>query len=101
MSPCASAGHSISRTFTLVHISKVETINVFFLGICPAEWNRPRKRLCVVLITENTEEHNYARSALRHIALQSVYNPERVRFAYIFKVNINISFYTCLVCVII
>lgn len=54
-------------------------------GICPAEWNRPRKRLCVVLITENSEEHNFARGALRNIALQSAYSLEKVRFAYIYK----------------
>lgn len=30
-------------------------------GICPAEWNRPKKRLCVILITENSGNHDYAR----------------------------------------
>ena len=60
-------------------------INEFLLGVCPAEWNRPRKKLCVILITENSENHNHARQALRKIALESTYSPERVRFAYIFK----------------
>ncbi|XP_068153166.1 dnaJ homolog subfamily C member 16 [Drosophila tropicalis] len=54
-------------------------------GVCPAEWNRPRKRLCVVLITENSVEHDSARGTLRQIALQSGYSLERVRFAYMFK----------------
>ena len=54
-------------------------------GVCPAEWNRPRKRLCVILVTENTEMHNEARSILRKIALESGYNRERVRFAYIYQ----------------
>ncbi|GAB0090549.1 DnaJ homolog subfamily C member 16 [Sergentomyia squamirostris] len=54
-------------------------------GVCPAEWNRPRKRLCVILVTENTNNHDTARQALRRIALESSYNPERVRFAYIYK----------------
>lgn len=54
-------------------------------GVCPAEWNRPRKRLCVILVTENTNSHDNARNVLRKIALESSYNPERVRFAYIFK----------------
>ncbi|XP_030379911.1 dnaJ homolog subfamily C member 16 isoform X2 [Scaptodrosophila lebanonensis] len=54
-------------------------------GVCPAEWSRSRKRLCIILITENTAEHDLARGALRHIALQSGYSSERVRFAYIFK----------------
>lgn len=54
-------------------------------GVCPTEWNRPRKRLCVILVTEKTETHDAARSALRKIALDSAYNPERVRFAYIYQ----------------
>ncbi|XP_015044383.2 dnaJ homolog subfamily C member 16 [Drosophila pseudoobscura] len=54
-------------------------------SVCPAEWNRPRKRLCVILITENTDEHNVARGAMREIALHSRYSVERVRFAYMFK----------------
>lgn len=56
-----------------------------FDGICPAEWNRPRKRLCIILVTENTENHDQARETLRRIALQSSYSTERVRFAYIYK----------------
>lgn len=54
-------------------------------GICPTEWNRPRKRLCVILITENTNEHDQARDALRKIALESAFSAERVRFAYIYQ----------------
>lgn len=54
-------------------------------GVCPAEWNRPRKRLCVVLITENIPTHDEARQAMRRIALESTYSPERVRFAYIYQ----------------
>lgn len=59
----------------------------FTSGICPAEWNRPRKRLCVILITENTEAHNEAREALRKIALESAFSADRVRFAYIYQVG--------------
>lgn len=54
-------------------------------GICPAEWNRPKKRLCVILVTENSGHHDYARQVLRRIAIESTYNPERVKFAYIYK----------------
>lgn len=67
--------------------------NCFFIvcrhyaGICPAEWNRPRKRLCVILVTENTEAHNEAREALRKIALENAFSAERVRFAYIYQVR--------------
>lgn len=54
-------------------------------GICPTEWNRPRKRLCVILVTENTDAHDEARDALRKIALESAFSAERVRFAYIYQ----------------
>lgn len=54
-------------------------------GICPAEWNRPRKKLCVILVTENVDTHDEARRALRKIALESGYSAERVRFAYIYQ----------------
>lgn len=54
-------------------------------GICPTEWNRPRKRLCVILVTENTNEHDRARDALRKIAIESAFSVERVRFAYIYQ----------------
>ncbi|XP_043065434.1 dnaJ homolog subfamily C member 16 [Drosophila ficusphila] len=55
--------------------------------VCPSEWNRPRKRLCVILITEKNTKHDLAREALREIALTSVYSSKRVRFAYLFKEN--------------
>ncbi|XP_053963544.1 dnaJ homolog subfamily C member 16 isoform X1 [Anastrepha ludens] len=54
-------------------------------GVCPAEWSHPRKRLCVILITENNDSYNYARVAFRNIALRTDFSTERVRFAYIFK----------------
>lgn len=54
-------------------------------GICPTEWNRPRKRLCVILVTENTDAHDEARDALRKIALESAFSADRVRFAYIYQ----------------
>lgn len=54
-------------------------------GICPAEWNRPKKKLCVILITENSGNHDYARHVLRRIAVESNYNKDRVKFAYIYQ----------------
>ncbi|XP_036319034.1 dnaJ homolog subfamily C member 16 [Rhagoletis pomonella] len=60
-------------------------------GVCPAEWSRPRKRLCVILITENNDSYNHARINFRNIALQTEYSKERVRFAYMFK-NKQIDF---------
>lgn len=54
-------------------------------GICPVEWNRQRKRLCVILVTQNSDAHDEARDALRKIALESAFSAERVRFAYIYQ----------------
>lgn len=56
-------------------------------SLCPCEWNKPRKRLCVVLVTRASEDHDAHRTAFRTLAQQagSVYGgPERVRFAYIY-----------------
>uniref|UniRef100_A0A182W631 DnaJ homolog subfamily C member 16 n=1 Tax=Anopheles minimus TaxID=112268 RepID=A0A182W631_9DIPT len=58
-------------------------------SVCPAEWNRPRKRLCVVLVTENTSLHDGARTVMRKIALESLFSRERVRFAYIYQEKQN------------
>lgn len=41
-------------------------------------------RLCVVLVTENTSEHDPPRATLRDFASQSHYSPDRVRFAYLY-----------------
>lgn len=71
----------VNRYLALPRLSSQEMLE----GLCPAEWNRPRKRLCVILVTENTESHDRARDALRKIALDSGYSPDRVRFAYIYQ----------------
>lgn len=91
--PVASISMSDIPTQTLVNVISANKYLVLprlssqemLEGVCPAEWNRPRKRLCVVLITENTEAHNYARYILRKIAVQSGYSSEKVRFAYIYQ----------------
>ncbi|XP_046993030.1 dnaJ homolog subfamily C member 16 [Schistocerca americana] len=56
-----------------------------FDALCPPEWSRPRKRLCVVLVSQDTPYHDDARQALRDFAQESSYNVERVRFVYIFQ----------------
>lgn len=53
-------------------------------ALCPAEWNRPRKRLCVVLVTGVTAEHDAARQALRQFAQDTHYSLDRVRFVYLY-----------------
>lgn len=56
-------------------------------GVCPAEWNRPRKRLCIVLISETAHDapKDVARDYLRRIALETEFSKERVRFAYLIR----------------
>ncbi|XP_035780794.1 dnaJ homolog subfamily C member 16-like [Anopheles albimanus] len=91
--PVASISMSDIPTLTL---NNVIGVNKFLVlprlssqpvldGVCPVEWNRPRKRLCVVLVTENTSLHDGARQMLRRIALESSFSRERVRFAYIYR----------------
>lgn len=53
-------------------------------AVCPPEWSRPRKRLCAVLITDPTNEHDGARNALRAYARHAPWGNDRVRFTYIY-----------------
>lgn len=53
-------------------------------SLCPCEWHKLRKRLCVVLITEATNNHDPHRESFRNYAQNAPYNPEKVRFAYIY-----------------
>lgn len=57
-------------------------------ALCPCEWNKPRKRLCVVLVTRASQDHDVHRGAFRSLAQQAgtVYGglTDRVRFAYIY-----------------
>ncbi|KAJ8928464.1 hypothetical protein NQ314_018969 [Rhamnusium bicolor] len=53
-------------------------------AVCPCEWNKPRKRLCVVLITEASHNHDFHRQSFRLYAQNSPYSAEKVRFAYIY-----------------
>ncbi|KAG5672388.1 hypothetical protein PVAND_002519 [Polypedilum vanderplanki] len=54
-------------------------------GICPKDSHHTRKKLCVILITENSRNHDYARQVLRRIAIESSSYNERVKFAYMYK----------------
>lgn len=76
-------------------INIVDVLLTFFLSLCisqtlldslcPPEWAKPRKRLCVVLVSENTPYHDSPRQALRQFAQESSYSSDRVRFTYIFR----------------
>ncbi|XP_071446764.1 dnaJ homolog subfamily C member 16 isoform X1 [Hetaerina americana] len=56
-----------------------------FDALCPPDAGRPRRRLCVVLVSQNTPIHEPARHALRQFAQDSPYGSDRVRFAYVFQ----------------
>lgn len=53
-------------------------------AVCPCEWNTPRKRLCVVLVTEESSAYDPHRDTFRSYAQKSPYSTDRVRFAYIY-----------------
>ena len=53
--------------------------------LCPPEMSSSRRRLCVILVTEDSEEDDEAREQLRQFTRQFKYNPERIKFSYIFR----------------
>lgn len=42
-------------------------------SVCPPEWLRPQKRLCAVLISQNSPVHDFARLKFRQAAHESPY----------------------------
>lgn len=55
-------------------------------GLCPAAgvtW--ANRRLCVVLVSEDTPEQEVHRQALRKLAMESTYPKDRVRYMYLFQ----------------
>lgn len=42
-------------------------------SVCPQEWQRPQKRLCAVLISQNSPEHEFARHKFRQAASSAPY----------------------------
>lgn len=52
--------------------------------LCPCERHKPQKRLCVVLVTEDSRYHDGHRETFRSYAQNSPYSSQRVRFAYIY-----------------
>ncbi|XP_044593084.1 dnaJ homolog subfamily C member 16 [Cotesia glomerata] len=54
-------------------------------SVCPPEWLKPQKRLCAILVSQNSAVHDLARHKFRQAAIESPYSTERVRYTYIFK----------------
>ncbi|KAK9890896.1 hypothetical protein WA026_012238 [Henosepilachna vigintioctopunctata] len=80
--PTSTLHHIISSNqyLALPRLSSQDVLE----ALCPCEWHRPRKRLCVILVTEESKEHNPHREALRTFAQNSPYGLDKVRFAYIY-----------------
>uniref|UniRef100_A0A1B6DHU2 DnaJ homolog subfamily C member 16 n=1 Tax=Clastoptera arizonana TaxID=38151 RepID=A0A1B6DHU2_9HEMI len=53
-------------------------------ALCPPI-TTPRKRLCVLLVSQNTPYHDPHRQSLRRFAQETNYSPDKVRFMYIFQ----------------
>ncbi|KAJ8983813.1 hypothetical protein NQ317_008939 [Molorchus minor] len=71
---------SSNQYLTLPRLSSQEILE----ALCPCEWNKPRKKLCVVLVTEASHSYDPHRQSFRSYAQSSPYGTERVRFAYIY-----------------
>ncbi len=56
-----------------------------FDQLCPTESVRSRRRLCIVLVTNNIPEHEPKREAMRVFMRESNYPKERFRFMYLFQ----------------
>ncbi|KAG5889837.1 hypothetical protein JTB14_023162 [Gonioctena quinquepunctata] len=54
-------------------------------ALCPNEWDKPRKRLCVVLVTSASKAHDPHRQSFRAYTQQSPFSSDKVRFAYIYQ----------------
>lgn len=57
-----------------------------FDALCPVENVRSRRRLCVVLVTQDDPAHDPSRAALREYASgDQARERDRVRYTYIFR----------------
>ena len=56
-----------------------------FDQLCPTESVRSRRRLCIVLVTNDITEHEAKREAMREFMRENNYPKERFRFMYLFE----------------
>lgn len=52
--------------------------------LCPCAWNKPKMKICVALVTEDSTDHDPHRLAFRQYAEKFPFGTERVRFTYIY-----------------
>lgn len=60
---------------------------LLFDELCPPEALRARRRLCVVLVTQNSPDYNPHRARLRDYVREKGFPAERVRFVFIYEEN--------------
>jgi len=60
-------------------------LKAMFDQLCPTESVRSRRRLCIVLVTNNIPEHELKREAMREFMRENNYPKERFRFMYLFE----------------
>ena len=58
-----------------------------FDALCPVESRNLRRRLCVVLVTRDSRDHDQARATLRAHVLENTSGRDahKLRYAYIFR----------------
>lgn len=69
--------------FTYLFIFQLQSV---FDALCPVEFVRSRRRLCVVLVTQDDPAHDSSRAALReYAASDQSRGRDRVRYTYLFR----------------
>ncbi|CAH1156022.1 unnamed protein product [Phaedon cochleariae] len=90
--PMASISMKDIPTSTLQHVISSNqylslprlSSQVVLESLCPSEWHKPKKKLCVVLVTSASRGHDPHRHSFRLYAQQSPFNIDRVHFNYIY-----------------
>ncbi|XP_066140004.1 dnaJ homolog subfamily C member 16 [Euwallacea fornicatus] len=52
--------------------------------LCPCAWNKPKMKICVALVTDDSTIHDPHRQTFRQYAKDFPYSGEKVRFAYMY-----------------
>lgn len=75
--------HNIVASNQYLALPRLSSQDIFE-SLCPVEWHGPHKKLCVILVTENSNKHDRHREAFRIFAQNSPYSADKVRFVYVY-----------------
>ncbi|XP_057651813.1 dnaJ homolog subfamily C member 16 isoform X1 [Diorhabda carinulata] len=80
--PTATLHHVISskQYLALPRLSSQEILE----SLCPEDFNKPRKKLCVALVITSSSFYYPYRQSFMYLSQQPNYNNEKVRFVYIY-----------------